>query len=99
MKVIKPTGEVVYQDNELVIESDKDKLHLTHVRDIEPIFAKTAEARKLNNNGFSKGRNFRYLGTIPLMTLLNNPELADDAKLKKYLRDHPRCRAVAPNTF
>jgi hypothetical protein len=76
-----------------------DKTVITHVEDLEPLFSEVAQTRKSKNNGFSKGRTMRYLGSVPLMTLIRNPHLADPKELKKYLRKHPRCRAVPANTF
>ena len=98
-KLITPAGDPVYADPDVIVHLHGDHTVISHVEDLEPIFEHTAQMRKLNNNGFSKERNMRYLGTIPLMTLLRNPELANDSSLKKYLRERPRCRAVAADSF
>ena len=98
-KILAPNGEPVYMDHETMVHEAGDKTIITNFEDIEPIFEQTYEAKKLNNNGFSKGRSMRYLGSIPLSTLVKHPELYDDNELKKFLRKRPRYRAVDQHSF
>ncbi|MCA1987959.1 MAG: hypothetical protein LDL07_02270 [Desulfarculus sp.] len=100
MRVINTAGELIYADRDCQVERHQGgRLVITHVRDIEPVMAEVARRRAEGNNGFSKGRTLRYLGSLPLSTLLARPELADPNELKKYLRAHPRLRAVAATSF
>jgi hypothetical protein len=94
MEVVRPDGELIFSDEETLVHEDGDSLLITNVEDIEPVMAEVNEARKLDNNGFSKGRTMRYLGSVPLSTLIKRPELADDNELRKYLRRRSRLRAV-----
>ncbi len=99
MKEITVSGELIYADQGRLVHQRGDELTITHVRDVEPVMAQVAAIRDQSNNGFSKVRHFRYLGSVPLSTLLARPELADDNELKKYLRERPRLRAVGAHTF
>lgn len=94
MDIVRPDGELIYADEETLVHEEGDSLLITHVEDIEPVMAEVNEARKLDNNGFSEKRTMRYLGSVPLSTILARPELADDNELRKYLRRRERLRAV-----
>ena len=99
MESIRTDGELIYADEETLVHEKGDSLLITNVEDIEPVMAEVHEARKLNNNGFSNKRTMRYLGSVPLSTLLKHPELADDNELRKYLRRRERLRAVPGQSF
>ncbi|KMY67121.1 hypothetical protein AAU61_14435 [Desulfocarbo indianensis] len=99
MKLIDPSGELIYADEETLVHEQGESLIITRQEDLEPVMAQVAEARKLEGNGFSKGRTMRYLGSVPLTTLIERPELADDNELRKYLRNRARLRAVPSGSF
>jgi len=95
MRILSPQGELLSADLDSVVhEHGRDQLLITHQVDLEPMFREVAHRKHQNPTGFSQGRTMRYLGSVPLMTLLRRPDLADDKNLKKYLRERPRCRAV-----
>lgn len=101
MRTITPQGDLVYADADglAVHQHGRDDLLISHTEDLEPIFEHVRAMRMLNQTGFSQGRTRRYLGSLPLTTLLARPELADPQALKKYLRGHPRLCAVNPNSI
>jgi hypothetical protein len=99
MKTVEPSGELVYCDEDSLVHHQGDKVLITHVDDLEPVFAQNQQRALDPGNGFSRGRTMRFLGSVPLSTLLARPELADPNELKKYLRAHPRLRAVNGQSF
>lgn len=103
MKTITADGKLIYADSDgCFVHHKGDKAIITHVKDVEPIFARMADGRKELKNGFipgDTGRNMRFLGSVPLLTYLRNPDLANDKNLKAYLNNHPRCRVVPAHTF
>lgn len=103
MQTINPEGELIYVDEDgCFVHEHGDGLLISHVEDLEPGFETNHLARKELANGFDpndEGHSMRLLGSVPLMTMIRNPELVNDKHLKKYLNEHPRCRVVPAHTF
>lgn len=79
-----------------------EEIEIVHVQDIEGVLQAAYEARKVavDTNGFSKEREFRLVGRIPLSTITAEPERYQDPKeLKRYLIDHPEFRCINNNRF
>lgn len=96
MRTINLSGELIYADEDCLVHRQGGELTITHVDDVEPVMAEVA---RLKDGQRNRKLNMRYLGSVPLSTLLAKPELADDNELKKYLRARPRLRAVAATSF
>lgn len=58
---------------------DGDLLRVTHVQDLDMIKRDLKlRQQNQNDNGFSKDRSMRFIGTIPDSAVAINPELAKD---------------------
>lgn len=64
-----------------------DKFKLLHVQNIEPILKSAHLQRQSDNNGWTDGKRFRKIATIPSLEIVKHPELmSGDAKvMRKYL--------------
>jgi len=79
-------------------------LYTKRSEDVEPLLDELAEERNSGRNGFSVGRNYRKIGSIPLIevervlrekgiNLMANTKEAH-AEVKKYLAEHKKFMSV-----
>ena len=65
---------------------DGDNLLLKHAEHIDPILKEAAMLRDFSDNGFTKDRNFRQIGTVPGIEFVRHPEWNHDPGLiRKWL--------------
>jgi hypothetical protein len=73
------------------VRFEDDQLIVDHVQDLDPIYA-DLKLRKENQHegGFSKNRNQRFIGTVPMSVFALHPEFLTDTKaLMNWLANDP----------
>ncbi len=69
------------------IDSDKDSLEFNHIQNITPVLERAKDVRKESDNGWTEGRGFRHIASIPTCEFVTHPELVYDKKaLIKWLK-------------
>lgn len=62
------------------ITENKDNLIFHHIQDIDPTLKELNELRMQNLDGFTKARDKRYIGSIPMIEFERNPMLKEAMK-------------------
>jgi len=69
------------------IKSNGEKLEFSHIEEITPVLERVADVRKNSDNGWTEGKGFRHIASIPACEFVRHPELAYDHKaLIKWLK-------------
>jgi len=82
------------------LEKNGDEYKLTVVKDIERELSEIKKIRDAEtNNGFSKDRNLRQIGHIPLDVLMSLGEegvelMEDPEKAREFFKKHPEYSLV-----
>ena len=53
--------------SDYIFDHSTGLLHIKHEEDVEPVIDHVQESKGLNRNGWSKSRNWRKIGSIPLI--------------------------------
>ena len=81
-----------------------DRLYIRHTEDVEPVVDEVRDDVNYLDNGFSRSRNWRKIGSIPMMVveqvlrekginlLENSPEARKEAR--KILNEYNKFRSV-----
>lgn len=65
----------------------RDKYIILHGQQIDATMKSNYYKRLDSNNGWSKGRQFRHIGSIPDIIFSQHPEMLKDARLmERYLK-------------
>lgn len=83
-------------------DESKQKFKLVVIADYTPYVKENYFQRMQTDNGFSKKRTLRKIGSIPIDVLISMKEkgyeiLRDGKKLKKFLKEHPEFRTCGGN--
>lgn len=62
------------------VTQDKDNYVFHHIQDVDPTLKELNELRMRGGDGFSKSRNERYIGSIPMIEFERNPMLKEAMK-------------------
>ena len=69
------------------------EVRLRRVVDLSPYLKLNRQDRNTIGKGFSKGGNFRKIGSIPIDVLMKyGIDIHDDNAIRKFLREHPEYR-------
>jgi hypothetical protein len=89
---------IVSNENGIITtyEESGDSFLIQHHVDVAPILAQVEKHRNTNPDGFSKDRTYEYVGTIPMIELLKDPELKHDGrKATRWLEQHKEFKLKA----
>lgn len=93
---------------EKAVIGNSDKMKMTRVTTYDAAVVRSAAQyeRDFGDNGFSKKRDHRVIGEMPLIEFLDMQREAQDAgsclsgkDLKKWLQDHPEFMTVSKMNF
>lgn len=69
------------------IKETGDSLEFSHIENITPAMERAAEVRKNSNNGWTEGKGFRHIASVPPSEFFKHPEWAEDKDaLIKWLK-------------
>jgi len=87
-----------------IFDHSTGTLYIEHVEDVEPVIEEVTEFRNNVDNGFSDGRQWRKIGSIPLVVVehvlrtrgINLMEDSPEARkeVKKILNEFSKFRTV-----
>lgn len=87
--------------NDVLINPEKRELKRVTTYDAAVVYTEAEYIRKYGNNGFSKGRNQRVIGEIPVAEFFEMKRLAEErgeefagTELKNWLRKNPEYMTV-----
>ena len=90
--IFRTTRKPLLDENDatiLGVEYEGDNYVMRHAQKIDSILESNYEARKNDNNGFTKDRSMRKVASIPEMEFIKRPELIKDLSgntMKRFLR-------------
>ncbi|RMD45745.1 MAG: hypothetical protein D6831_02980 [Aquificota bacterium] len=78
---------------ELEFDNKTGKVRLTRAVDLSTFLKANYEEKKAVGKGFSKGKTFRKVGSIPIDVLIaHNIDINDPEAIRDFLRKHPEYR-------
>ncbi|WP_457641454.1 hypothetical protein [Persephonella sp.] len=78
---------------ELEVDNKTGKVRLTRAVDLSSFLKANSEEKKAVGKGFSKGRTFRKIGSIPIDVLIaHSIDINDPEAIRDFLKKHPEYR-------
>lgn len=78
---------------EFDVDDKSGEVRLRKVVDLSAYLQAIKSERQELGKGFSRGRNLRKIGSIPLDVLIaHGIDIHDDNAIRKFLREHPEFR-------
>ncbi|EDP74398.1 hypothetical protein [Hydrogenivirga sp. 128-5-R1-1] len=78
---------------ELEFDNKTGKVRLTKAVDLSSFIKANYEEKKVIGKGFSQGKTFRKIGSIPIDVLIaHNIDINDPEAIRDFLKKHPEYR-------